>query len=103
MRYILAIAVILVTFIGISYAQCPISVSTKSAEAAGVEGIAPETQEAVEVGNTICPVSGDEIDPEAKVTYEYEGNIYNFCCPACIDGFKEDPEGYIKILEELKE
>jgi len=58
------------------------------------------TKEAENVGNKICPVMGVEIDEETKATYEYEGKIYNFCCPACIDEFKKDPEKYIKKIEK---
>lgn len=57
-------------------------------------------EEAVNVGNKICPVSGEKIDEKMKTTYEYEGKIYNFCCPMCIDDFKKDPERYIKELEK---
>ncbi len=59
-----------------------------------------EIEKAVGVGNKICPVSGEKIDEKTKVTYEYKGKIYNFCCPMCIDEFKKDPEKYIKKLEE---
>ncbi|MDD5246027.1 MAG: YHS domain-containing protein [Candidatus Omnitrophica bacterium] len=56
-----------------------------------------------EMGNTICPVSGEKIDPQTKATYEYQGRIINFCCPVCVEEFKKDPEKYIKkIDEELK-
>ena len=62
-----------------------------------------EQKDLVDVGNKICPVSGEEIKEESKATYEYEGKIYNFCCPMCIDEFKKDPEKYIKrVDEELK-
>jgi len=62
---------------------------------------APE--KAVDVGNKVCPVSGEKIDEKLKATYEYEGKIYNFCCPACVEEFKKDPEKYIKkVDEELK-
>jgi len=65
---------------------------------------APETVSAENVGNKICPVSGEKIDEEMKATYEYEGKIYNFCCSACIDEFKKDPEKYIeKVAEEKQE
>lgn len=101
MKSILVIAVIMAVFVGISYTQCPISI--KDAEAAAVETTSPETPEAIEVGNTICPVTGDEIDSETKVTYEYEGNIYNFCCEACVEEFKKDPEKYIEAMEEESE
>ncbi len=59
---------------------------------------------AVDVGNKVCPVSGEKINEKLKVTYEYNGKIYNFCCTSCIDDFKKDPEKYIKkVDEELKE
>ncbi|MCM8796675.1 MAG: YHS domain-containing protein [Candidatus Omnitrophica bacterium] len=58
------------------------------------------TKETVEVGNKICPVSGDKIQENDKATYEYKGKIYNFCCAMCIDEFKKDQEKYIKKVEE---
>lgn len=61
------------------------------------------SEEGVNMGNKICPVSGEEIDEELKATYEYEGKVYNFCCASCIDEFKKDPDKYIKkVDEELK-
>jgi len=57
-----------------------------------------ESATSVNVGNKICPVTGDKVD--GKTTYEYQGKIYNFCCPACIDEFKKDPAKYIKKVEE---
>lgn len=61
---------------------------------------AATAKEAVNVGNKICPVSGDKIKEETKATYEYEGRIYNFCCPQCIEEFKKEPQKYIKKVEE---
>lgn len=62
-----------------------------------------EVSESTDAGNKICPVSGDKINKETKATYEYEGKIYNFCCPMCIEEFKKDPQKYInKVEEELK-
>lgn len=57
-----------------------------------------EKVQAVDVGNKICPVSGEKIDE--KITYEYQGKIYHFCCLQCIEDFKKDPEKYIKKVEE---
>ncbi len=54
----------------------------------------------VNVGNKICPVSGEKIEEKTKTTYAYAGKIYNFCCASCIDDFKKDPEKYIKKVEE---
>lgn len=58
---------------------------------------------AVDAGNKVCPVSGEKIDEKMKATYEYNGKIYNFCCPMCIAEFKKDPEKYIKKIEEEKQ
>ena len=63
---------------------------------------------AVEVGNKICPVSGDKIPvPGEKgtmgdepVKYEYNGKIYNLCCKMCVKDFKKNPKKYSKIAEK---
>jgi YHS domain-containing protein len=62
-----------------------------------------QEEKPIEVGNKICPVSGEKIEEKLKATYEYEGKIYNFCCASCIEEFKKDPQKYIqKVEEELK-
>ncbi|MEI6831344.1 MAG: YHS domain-containing protein [Candidatus Omnitrophota bacterium] len=54
-------------------------------------------------GNKICPVMGNQIVEDAKVTYEYKGKVYNFCCEGCIEEFKKNPDKYIKkVNEELQ-
>jgi len=68
------------------------------AEAAETGSSAQKAAE--EVGNTVCPVSGEAITEETKATYEYKGKIYNFCCPMCIPSFKKDPEKYIEKMKE---
>jgi len=61
------------------------------------DSMAQDSQKrAVEVDNKICPVLDEKIDEKSKVTYEYKGKIYNFCCSACIEEFKKDPDKYIK-------
>ena len=72
------------------------------------QGIPKADTKAVEIGNKICPVSGDKIPvPGEKdtmgdkpVKYEYNGKIYNLCCPMCIKDFKKNPEKYSKIAED---
>ncbi|MFH1854517.1 MAG: YHS domain-containing protein [Candidatus Omnitrophota bacterium] len=65
------------------------------------EGDMQSAQEGpVDVGNKICPVSGEEISEEMKASYEYEGKIYNFCCAGCIDEFSKDPAKYIEKIKE---
>ncbi len=50
------------------------------------------------VFNTVCPVSGEEINPEK--TYTYKGVTYALCCNSCLKKFKADPEKYIPRLSE---
>jgi YHS domain-containing protein len=71
-------------------------------EVAMEEPVVADAPAAVNVGNKICPISGDAIVEETKVTVEYEGKIYNLCCPACVDTFNADPmAGIAKVEAEL--
>ena len=58
----------------------------------------PATQQAgVDLGNTVCPVSGDKVG-ESKLTEVYDGKIYHFCCDDCPVAFKKDPAKYAKLV-----
>ena len=76
---------------------------TGIAYAAEQGNTAEQVKKAEEVGNKICPVSGEKIDENTKVTYEYKGKIYNFCCPMCVEEFKKDPGKYIEKMEKAEE
>jgi len=54
------------------------------------------------VNNTICPVTGEKVFMQKPVTVEYNGKVYNLCCPACVGAFKADPEKYVKKIAEQK-
>lgn len=95
-RIIIVIAALLFIFgtTGLSFAETDTQAQTEAVTQAA-------TEEIINVGNKICPVSGEKIDEAmGPVTYEYEGKIYNFCCEMCIDEFKKDPQKYIKKVEE---
>jgi len=49
------------------------------------------------VVNANCPISGKKVKDDGG-TYMYEGKMYGFCCPGCIEKFKKDPEKYIKKI-----
>ena len=69
-----------------------------------MQGQAPAaatTEAAVEVGNKTCPISGKKTGEMGKIVQqEYNGKIYNLCCPMCIKDFQKDPEKYSKMVEE---
>jgi YHS domain-containing protein len=46
----------------------------------------------------VCPVMGGKINKD--VYTDYQGMRVFFCCPACIDVFKKDPEGHLKKMKE---
>jgi YHS domain-containing protein len=46
--------------------------------------------------NSVCPVSGEEID--GKLTASYEGRTYALCCKRCLAKFTKDPAKYAKNI-----
>jgi len=96
---ILPAVVIVFCMAGFAYANCGIC-GVGKAQAAEVTDASMKG--AVNVGNKVCPVSGDAVGDPANATVEYEGKSYNLCCPACVAPFKKDPAKYIeKVNEEL--
>jgi len=86
----LAIALIIVMFlIGISKASSAMMCGAHTQDT-GKES----NTKAVDVANTVCPVTGEKIDQKTKATYVYKDKAYNFCCPMCIDEFKKNPGKY---------
>jgi len=52
----------------------------------------------------VCAVSGKEMKKsEAKISYEYKGKTYYFCCDMCKEKFVKNPEEYLKKKAEMKE
>jgi YHS domain-containing protein len=47
--------------------------------------------------NAVCIVSGEELD--SKVTADYKGKTYGFCCKTCLKKFTKDPEKYVTKYE----
>ncbi len=92
---LLAVAVMMLAFTGVARAEgepmaAPAAPSAQAAPAAMVE-----------VGNKICPISGEKIGGMGKAEkIEYKGKVYNLCCPMCKKDFLKDPEAAIKKIEE---
>jgi YHS domain-containing protein len=58
-----------------------------------------QTTEAAEE-QVICPVLGGKASP--SISYQYKGKTYYFCCAACINDFKKNPEKYLSRIKEFK-
>jgi YHS domain-containing protein len=56
---------------------------------------APTTQPmtAVDLHNTICPVSGDAV-ADSHYVEVYNGKVYHLCCSDCPTEFEKDPAKY---------
>lgn len=70
---------------------------TKLKENPGTENKSTETK--VAIWNKVCPVTGEDVDPEAPTEVSH-GKVIGFCCPGCDKKFKKDPEKYMKNLSE---
>ncbi len=51
--------------------------------------------------NTICPLSGKEVD--VNHTSAYKGQTIGFCCPICKQVFEQDPSKHIGKVKEFKD
>lgn len=47
---------------------------------------------------TVCPVMGGNINKD--VYLDYQGQRIYFCCLACLELFKKEPEKYLQKLKE---
>jgi YHS domain-containing protein len=54
--------------------------------------------QAEDILQTTCPVMGNEIDKE--VYTDLHGVRVYFCCPPCIEKFRNNPEEYVANLPE---
>jgi len=101
---VIMVSMLLLTGYGVSFAMtCDMggeSACSHSGMAYAEES--GQAKKAVEVGNKVCPVTGEPIAENPKVTAEYKGKIYNLCCQACIKPFNKEPEKYIKQMSAEK-
>lgn len=54
---------------------------------------------AVDVHNTVCPVSGEKVDA-SSVTETYHGKVYHLCDKDCAKQFKESPDKFAKAVDD---
>ncbi|MBN1893507.1 YHS domain-containing protein [bacterium] len=47
----------------------------------------------------LCPVTKDPVDK--KIFLDLEGKRIYFCCTACLEEFRKNPDKYLDILDEM--
>jgi len=52
---------------------------------------------AADVGNTVCPVTGEKV-LDSKAVEIYDGKVYHFCCSDCNEEFEKDPAKFAKAV-----
>jgi YHS domain-containing protein len=59
----------------------------------------PSTQPsaAVDLRNTVCPVSGDKV-ADSNLVEVYDGKVFHLCCPDCHAEFEKDPAKFEKAV-----
>jgi YHS domain-containing protein len=58
---------------------------------------AAEIAAAKDMGNTVCPVSGDPVG-DSKAVAIHDGKLYHLCDDTCQHGFSEKPDHYITVM-----
>lgn len=77
----------------------PYATLVKEAKAALAERKArPAAETTAGKAQTECPVMGGAIDE--KYFADYKGQRAYFCCAACVETFKKDPEKFLKAMAE---
>jgi YHS domain-containing protein len=56
-----------------------------------------QAQGAIDLHNTVCPVSGDRVG-KSNLTEVYDGKIYHFCCEDCPEKFRANPDKYANAV-----
>lgn len=105
-QLITVLLVVAAVVIGVSWLQgCKKSEpeETGTTEHEHEHAMVTESAEQVVAGaeQTICPVMGGAINK--SIYTEYKGKKVYFCCAACIEKFKADPEKYIAKLPQFKD
>jgi len=73
----------------------------KKEETAGAPAGMKESTPAQEIAQKTCPVIGGAINED--IYLDYEGRRVYFCCAACVEAFKKEPEKYLGKLDEQLE
>ncbi len=56
------------------------------------------SEEIIEIQAETCPVMGGKVNK--SVFTIFEGKLYYFCCPGCINALKNEPEKYEEKLKD---
>jgi membrane fusion protein, copper/silver efflux system len=91
---------VMMTLGGCTKKEKPVASVQSQTEAAAESTKAAATEAAGTIEQTTCPVmDGNKINKD--IFTEYKGKKVYFCCPACVEEFKKDPEKYVSKLPQF--
>jgi YHS domain-containing protein len=70
----------------------------KSKTCSSCSGTASTAVTVEEKSQTQCPVMGESVNKEIYV--DHDGKRVYFCCEACVETFKKDPDTYLEKLKK---
>jgi len=85
---------------GVSLVLALAFVFVAAGAAAQQASTAPKATSEKTAGSITCPVSGEPAD--AKISWEYKGVTYYFCCESCKAKFIKDPESFLMKKAEAQ-
>ncbi len=89
----------------LAVAGCTHSADRPATSSAGDSSMPPmsssagTSQTALDLHNTVCPVSGDKVET-SRLMETYDGKVYHLCCADCVKPFKKDPAKYAKRVAD---
>ena len=84
---------------GCAHSQDKPAMSSTGSTMAPMSSTDTASPSAMDVHNTVCPVSGDKVE-SSKLTETYDGKIYHLCCNDCVKPFQKDPGKYAKAVAD---
>jgi YHS domain-containing protein len=90
----------MMTLAGCKKKQEPVPTAQSQTETVAEGAKETATQVAGTVEQTTCPVMAGPINKD--IFTEYKGKKVYFCCPACVEEFKKNPEKYISKLPQFQ-
>ena len=68
-----------------------------ASQPAGHAETQPAAHAAIDLANTVCPVTGDKVE-DSRLVEVYDGKIYHLCCKDCPKDFEKDPAKFAKLV-----
>jgi len=91
------LAIVMTVILGLGLAAAQTTDETNPSDTTKISITKTKTQKAP--SQPLCPVTKEPVD--RKVFTDLEGKRIYFCCAACLEAFKKNPDKYLDILDEM--